>query len=357
MTSVEQRLSQALDDMASQVTMDALSPIAARTDRRQSSSRRRIVVAGVAAAVVALAVWPTVALRGRHSTTPASGNQSDAPTYFVAVDWASGRPGVYDARTARRVSEIPWPGAGKVTALASRGDGRTFVGAESTADCNSELRDITVSIVATGFETAVSPVLTTLPGRTSSLAASPSGAVAAALTCADNTSLALLDGTPGDKRVFTGSIFDQVDTGIALSANGRQVAFLASAPARGVYVLDTTTAGDGLTGARLVRGIRDGDPPLHLPRFVDSDTALLVGVEGLKSGPDDAATYSLAKLAIGTGQLEPVVVMPARGWEGLAVDVSGRHALAVIGERIVRVDDGRVSMVRPRDAGMYQPAW
>jgi hypothetical protein len=34
------------------------------------------------------------------------------------------------------------------------------------------------------------------------------------------------------------------------------------------------------------------------------------------------------------GKLTVIMVLPARGWEGLTVDTTGRHMLARIGERI-----------------------
>ena len=353
MTKVEEQLSRALTSMASHVTDAQIHRMVLPPPRRQATAAGRwLAVAGATALVAVLAVVPSIVRHRSDRGVPPATSQVESspsgPDRFVAVNSATKELGLYDARTGRRLQDVPWPQGGSVTALASSGDGENFVGAANTGACSAELRTIAVSLDATGTAIRVGPVIATLPGQTASIAETADGSsIAATLSCGDGSSskLAVVDAGTGAVRLWSGAVYDNAANGISISRDGRRLAFLASLPRTGMYVLDISSPVQ-LSEARLVPTVVNeyNFPVLHLPRFIN-DGSLVVGTEGEKHGPNDEATYTLTAISPETGELKVLAVMPARGWTGLAVDPTGRHSLARIGEQILRIDDGRVSVV------------
>ena len=357
--STEEKLVQALRELATGVTDADLRMVRpTRAPRRALVPMRWLAVAGAAVVVVLLALASTAVLHRSGRGTASADKFAGGPTHFIAVDIPTGRPAVYDASNGHKITDVAWPGNEQVTALASQGNGTDFIGAHATGTCSAQLRKITLNPTANGIETTVSPVIATLPGQTVGVAETADGtSIAATLSCGtDAKGVALVDARTGAVRVWTGSVVDGVDNGISISPDGTQVVFVASLSRTGIYVLDTTGPGTDLSAARYVNGQPTDYPVLHLPHFI-ADGTLIVGAEGQKSGHNDAATYALDSLSTATGKLTVIRVLPARGWEGLTVDPTGRHMLARIGERILRVDDGHISVVVSKNSPVYDLAW
>jgi hypothetical protein len=236
-TSTEEDLARALHELAASVTHADLRlgrPTSAR--RRALVPPRWLAVAGAAAAVVLLALSSTAVLHRPGRVTTSGGEFYGGPTRFVAVDIATGRPAVYDASNGHKLIDVAWPGNEQVTALASQGNGTDFVAAHDTGTCSAQLRRITVNQTPKGIETTVGVVIATLPGQTVGIAETADGtSIAATLSCGTEAKgMALADARTGAVRVWTGAVADEVDRGISISADGTQIAFVASSSHPGI---------------------------------------------------------------------------------------------------------------------------